>query len=311
VSAKVPDFTNINLNTAEESACTPEVDEDFRGMVIATPDKIDLAAPWHGSVGRPRRPVWPVCGTVQYSAATGARFRSFSNQILLVAVEARTHAPYVWNLLRKGFDPVYSKRPTPEQLEEWKDRVHTESFNANAFYYIEDLPAAPGRYHVFATIGDIVSNVRTVEIVGKGSERGARHVAPGEAQFGKAARPPAVAADFRGIKIAARVQRWPQSGPVWVDGVVQLADKDAAALGVTPIQRAVVMTASSGMLFWSWSVAGERSLFPDDQERLPGAVRGTFSMEVSQACGASKDEGVYLLVSVGPFVSNVVFLPSN
>jgi hypothetical protein len=301
-------FVRIPLNTMKESPCSPQVDEDFRGSVIAAPDSIDLAGPWHEAVGINKpRPVLPVCGTIQYTAATDARFLSTMDQILLVAVDARTHVSYVSNLEDKGgeSDPRMFTRPTPEQLEEWKNRVYTSFFNANAFYYLEDLPAAPARYHIFAVVGDIVSNMKTVEVT-------ARKIAPGETLFGKAARAPAVTASFRGVSITSRLPRWPGAGvPVWIDGVVQLDAKDADALGVTPIQRALVATVSSGFVYRSWNPAGEQALFADDQERVGTTVRAAFSFELSKAFGPSRDEGVYVLVSVGPFISNVVFIPSS
>jgi len=304
-------FSGIKLNTKKESPCSPKVDEDFRGLVIATPDGVDLAEPWQDAVGSDTaRPVLPVCGTIQLSGDTTAKFLSLTNQILLVAVDTRTHVSYVSNLLQKGMTAQLAIRPTPEQMEDAKDRVDTFFFNANAFHYLEDLPAAPARYHVFALLGDIVSNLRTVEVVGKGTEKSSRKIAPGEVQFGKNARPSAVAADFRGVHIQPRVQGWPRDGgAVWIDGVAQLGIEDAAALGVTPVQKALVVTVSSGLAYRSWNPAGEQALFVDDQERQGAAIRGTFSVELSKAFSRSHGEGVYVMFSVGKFLSNIVFLP--
>jgi hypothetical protein len=307
-------LVNVRLNSKKESACSPRVDEGFRGIVIATPAAVDLSAPGHEEVGEVGEvPVMPVCGTVQYSAATEARFLSMTNQMLLLAVDARTHAPFVGNLVRRGFEPSLSVKPTPQQLEEWKDRVNTSFFNANAFYFIADLPHAPARYYILATVGDIVSNLRTIDVKGKAAGapgRARRAIAPGEALFGHAARKIAVPADFRGVKVESRVARWPApGGPVWIDGVIQLAAADAGALGVTPIQRALVVTASSGFVYRSWNPAGEQSLFADDQESVGGVVRAFFSVDVSKAIGPGRDQGVYVLVTVGRFVANVVYLP--
>ena len=38
---------NVRLNSKKESACSPRVDEGFRGVVIATPAVVDLSAPGH------------------------------------------------------------------------------------------------------------------------------------------------------------------------------------------------------------------------------------------------------------------------
>lgn len=304
-------FNGIKLNTREDSACTPRFDDAFRGLVIAAPDTVDLSAPWHESVGSNRpRPVLPVCGALRFSAATGARFLSISDQVLLVAVNAQTHVPFVSNLVQKDVIPDVEPRPTPEQLNAWKNRVETAFFNANAFYYLDDLPAAPARYHLFAMVGDIISDLHTVEVVGQGSEEAGRKVAPGEAIFGKGARPPLVAPEFRGVRIQARVPAWSKGGgAVWIDGVAQLAGDVAAGLGVTPIQKGLVVTVASGFAHRSWNISGERALFVDDQERQGNLVRGGFGMDVSEAFGPSHGEGVYVMVSLGASLSNVIYIP--
>jgi hypothetical protein len=304
-------FNGIKLNTRENSACSPQVDTGFRGLVITAPETVDLSAPWHEAVGGNRpRPVLPVCGTLQFTAATGARFLSITDQILLVAVDARTHVPFVSNLVQKDVAPGIGPRPTPAQLDEWRNRVETAFFNANAFYYLDDLPVAPARYHVFAMVGDLVSNLRTVEVVGEGREKAGRKSAPAGAVFGKDAKPPLVAPDFRGVRIQARVTTWPKDGsPVWIDGVAQLANDAAAGLGATPIQKALVVTVASGLVYGSWNVSGEQALFVDDQERQGNAVRGGFGLELSKVFGPSQGEGVYVMVSLGASLSNVIFIP--
>ena len=309
-------LASVQFNSSKESACSPKVDRDFRGIVIASPPQADLRGPWADYLGFERpRPLLAVCGTAQFSEATDAKFQSLSNEILLVAVDAKSHRPYVSNLLRKGFEPALSRPATPEEAIAWKNRVHRTWFNANAFYYLEDLPARPAAYHVFAMAGEMVSNVNHVEVIGAGDEKAPHQEdAPGQVSFGKGAAALPIDSKFRGVRITARVQRWPSphdSTPVWIDGVVQLDGKDAAALGVTPIQRAVVVTASSGFIYRSWNVAGERPLFPDDQERHNDIVRGTFSVELSAAFGTSRDRDAYVLVSVGPNVSNVLHIPRS
>ncbi len=306
-------FTGIKLNSFEESACSPKLAGNSRGMVIATPDVIDLAGPLHEALGREgARPVLPVCGTIRFDAATEARFLSIVDQILLVAIDTKTHVSYVSSLADKDSEIPISPRPTPQQLDEWKNRVETAYFNANAFYYLEDLPAAPARYHIFAVVGDIVSNLRKVTVVGQGSEKATRKIAPGDVLFGKRAKAPSVAVDFRGVEIRPRTPSWPKDGgPMWVDGMVQLGTEDAAAVGATPIQKALVATVSSGMVYRTWNPAGEQALFVDDQERGGQVVRGAFSVDLAPAFGPSKGEGVYVMFSVGASLSNILFIPPS
>jgi hypothetical protein len=69
------------------------------------------------------------------------------------------------------------------------------------------------------------------------------------------------------------------------------------------------MTVASGLVYGSWSVSGEQALFVDDQERQGNAVRGGFRLELSKVFGPSQGEGVYVMVSLGASLSNVIFIP--
>jgi hypothetical protein len=145
-------FERVPGDRFEPSAGSPDVAEDFRGISLAAPTRVILAD----------GVMLPVCGTYQVSGRFFNRFRSFVNQIVVVAVDAEAHAPRAINLLREGFEPVASgfdpSSPDFDQI------VVTGWFNVDLFTWMSGFPRGPGRHHVFATVGDVVSNVVTVEI---------------------------------------------------------------------------------------------------------------------------------------------------
>ena len=147
-------FERVRWDTFEENACSPEMDDAARGLRLAAPTRVTLG---------PDAPL-PVAGAYQVDARFLNRFRSMKNEITVVVVDAVTHAPRSTNLLRKdhdaaptGFDPA---DPDLDSI------VVTGYFNLDLFNWIDDLPRAKARYHVFATVGDVVSNVVTIEVAG-------------------------------------------------------------------------------------------------------------------------------------------------
>jgi len=148
------DFENVAFNTFEKSDCSPELDDDFRGMVIAVPETIVMKGDY----------AFPVCGSYQVASEFYGQFESFSNQLVVVAVDASTHTPYSATLLDPEFEPgVYEDDEfdeddvLPSQLTGW--------FNVNLFDYLDGLPRKTGTFHVYAMVGDLKSNVCNVEVV--------------------------------------------------------------------------------------------------------------------------------------------------
>jgi hypothetical protein len=150
----IPDvFERIKLNTFAESACSPAVAQDFRGLHVGSPSKIFLAD------GTP----FPIAGTYQVGAAFFNRFRSLRSEIVVVAVDARAHVPHACNLRRPGATPEPAV-PFDTSDPGFDGIVVTGWFNLDLFRWMPDLPRGPGRYHVFSTVGDVVSNTVTVEL---------------------------------------------------------------------------------------------------------------------------------------------------
>jgi hypothetical protein len=131
----------------------------------------------------------------------------------------------------------------------------------------------------------------------------------------------AVADDFRGVRIqsvapadraagppAGVKDRAPHSPRRWIEGIVQLDVADVDAIGLRPIQRALVLTARSTAVDGSWSLVGDRVLFPDDEEAVGGAIRGRFGFDLSLFFDSDEVFSCHVLVSAGPFLSNVIEL---
>lgn len=145
-------FEQMAWDTFAPGACSPVLDEGFRGIALAAPTRV--------SAGEDA--VFPVAGAYQVSARFLNRFKSMSNEITLVAIDAATHAPRSTNLLAQGLDALPSGfSPSNPRLDKIVVGGH---FNVDLFRWIPDLPRGPARYHVFATVGDVTSNVVTIEV---------------------------------------------------------------------------------------------------------------------------------------------------
>lgn len=146
-------FERVPCGTSSENACSPALTDDFRGLLLAAPERVTCSAD----------AVLPVAGAYQLDARFVGRFRSMRSEITLVAVDTNTHAARSANLLKRGYKARPSGLdPSDPDLD---STVVTGWFNLDLFLWIKGFPRAPARYHVFATVGDVVSNVVTVAVV--------------------------------------------------------------------------------------------------------------------------------------------------
>jgi len=149
---RASDVAGVPLDTFEPCACSPEVDPSSRGIRLAAPATMPVG---EGST-------FPVFGTYRVGARFLNRFHAMENEIVVVAIDAASHAPRAANLLRAGHEAVPARY---EGSDRHLDRaVITGWFNLDLFTWLEGLPRGPARYRVFASVGDIVSNVVTVEL---------------------------------------------------------------------------------------------------------------------------------------------------
>jgi len=149
------EFSNVSLGTFDEDVCSPAVDEKFRGLVISAPKKIPLSEDI----------VFPVCGTYQVDEGELIKYRSFENEIVIIVTDMTDNKPYSGNLLENGFEPDILDGFRSD--DEVSNVVVTGWFNVDLYRQISKLPRLPGKYQVFATIGDMKSNVVAVDLIKK------------------------------------------------------------------------------------------------------------------------------------------------
>jgi hypothetical protein len=146
-------FERVAWDTFEENACTPALPPGFRGIVLDGPRTVTLAddAPL------------PVAGVYRVTARFMSRFESMDAEIVVVATDARTHEARSTQLIHPEADAVPAAfDPNDPDLD---TTIYTGWFNLDLFHWLTDLPRRAARYHVFATVGDVTSNVITVELV--------------------------------------------------------------------------------------------------------------------------------------------------
>lgn len=146
-------FERVPCGTSRENACSPAMADDFRGLLLAAPERVTCS----------NDAVLPVAGAYQFDARFVGRFRSMRSEITLVAIDTKTHAARSANLLKRGYKARPSGLdPSDPDLD---STVVTGWFNLDLLLWIKGFPREPARYHVFATVGDVVSNVVTVAVV--------------------------------------------------------------------------------------------------------------------------------------------------
>lgn len=124
--------------------------------------------------------------------------------------------------------------------------------------------------------------------------------------FNRSDTSPALPAGVPGVRI--RVVATSEHGDftaLRLYGAYQVSAADAEALGARPLQRALVVTASSGMWFEAWNLVGEAITFPDDEQRAGDMVRGYFNVDLLRRVDVRPYGTGYVLVSLGPMLSNI------
>jgi len=148
------EFENVAFGSFDEvESCSPEVDDDFRGLVIAAPKNLPIQ----------EEMIFPLCGTYQVDEIMFIRFGSFENEIVAVVTDLATNQPYQSSFLDDRFQPDVLENFEPDEGVE--NVVITGWYNADLYTLMPALPKHPGRYQVFVTIGEMKSNVVDIEII--------------------------------------------------------------------------------------------------------------------------------------------------
>ena len=147
------DFFSIEINTFDETACSPAVDEEFRGIIIAAPDTVTLS----------NDIPFVICGTAQLNRRYEFQFDSPDNELTLVIENISIKKVWSCNLLEPGYEtPPKNPDMTIEDIH--PEEFSTSWFNIDIFRYLPDMPRAAGIYTVYATLGDYTSNTVIVKL---------------------------------------------------------------------------------------------------------------------------------------------------
>ncbi len=117
---------------------------------------------------------------------------------------------------------------------------------------------------------------------------------------------PAVDLNFLGI--ALQIEARSSHGDLTalrLHGVYRVSIDDARAIGSIPLQRALVVTVTSGLFHRAWRLVGQTITFADDEEGGGGVVRGYFNADLLPYFKVAAYGTGHVLVSLGPLVSNV------
>jgi hypothetical protein len=117
---------------------------------------------------------------------------------------------------------------------------------------------------------------------------------------------PALEPNFLGIavQIAARSSHGDLTA-LRLHGVYRVTIDDARSVGAIPLQKALVVTATSGLFHRTWSLVGQTITFDDDEQSSGGVVRGYFNADLLPFFNVASYGTGYVVVSLGPLLSNV------
>jgi len=152
-------FESVPLGNKSESTCSPKIESwDFRGIILNSPKKIRISDEF----------ILPLCGTHQLSELFINKFKKYDHEIVIVVTDTSTYKSYSGKLSKPGFKSEdYAKAIGSD--EELERNTVGGWFNIDVFDYVKSLPEKEGKYIIYATIGDLKSNVVEVEI---GIEKG-------------------------------------------------------------------------------------------------------------------------------------------
>ena len=164
-----PLFETVQLGPFEETACSPELGGwDYRGIKLNAPTKVIVNEEY----------ILPLCGSWVFSKKFLNNFNNIDSAIVIVVTDMRTFKSYSSSLQRPGLQyPKTGKAVgTDEELE---TNTTTSWFNIDLYDYIANLPQKPGKFQIYALVGEVKSNVVEVEIeVAKGATPGPKPPQP-------------------------------------------------------------------------------------------------------------------------------------
>ena len=150
----------------DDTSCTPIInDENFLGIVINAPKKIDIYGPDQGE----NKTAFPVSGVIAHDLGLdlgGKGYQHLTNLMIIVIIDAHTNE--VWHGRIPQMDhripppPPKNGPKKPLTHEEMKGRIIEEVFNPNLLS-ITNMELRETEYLVYATLGPYKSNVASVQ----------------------------------------------------------------------------------------------------------------------------------------------------
>jgi hypothetical protein len=174
---KIPescDFSNIQSGS-QENECSPTLTDPyfstFSGILINGPKEII----WPKNISLKDHPPGPlgttdgplrlmIAGLVRIKFSTLGLKGDAGGEVLVVAVNQKTAQSYSGRIPKGDFEaPPFSADPSTELAltDEEKNALLSSHFNLDLVHDLE-LPIADATYSVYATLGELKSNVLTI-----------------------------------------------------------------------------------------------------------------------------------------------------
>lgn len=96
-----------------------------------------------------------------------------------------------------------------------------------------------------------------------------------------------------------------------IHGSFQLTDGEAELVGAAPLQRAVVLTITSGLENHAVTMLGEALAFSDDESESGGRVYGFFNVDLLARFSPAPYQSFCVTASLGPWLSNTLTLAAS
>ena len=93
---------------------------------------------------------------------------------------------------------------------------------------------------------------------------------------------------------------------LWLHGVFQVSHQDAVHIDSLPLQKALVITATSGSLNMTRNLAGDAVLFKDDEIVSDNIHKGYFSYDLTDWLNVYEENDYYITISLGTYLSNTL-----
>lgn len=158
-------FDELELDTFEESAGTPEIADDFEGIAIAMPAKV--------SAGRLDR--LALCGVWSFPNDVLAKFPVVEDHLVYLARNVQSHETATGNF-RVHEDPASpadmkaADEPPPPPAPAGEPVIGDEDITTRGYFNFNlgrawKVPARPGRWRVQLVLHDVHSNEVEFEVV--------------------------------------------------------------------------------------------------------------------------------------------------